>query len=507
MMVRPLQVLLYFLLLGLLAMCLASVWPKGGVPVLPGLQIQFASLDELLHKDGNEPAVNVDQLLKSYEGVYDSVAIKDSLQLAELAYRKQMLAIQFADSSMSLPNFFSALRNKQKVRILHYGDSQIEGDRISSYLRNALQTQFGGVGPGYVCLTPLVPGFTIQNERSGNWRRYPIFGNTDSTMPHNRFGMYAVMSRFTPYPAVDTIWSDSLFTDSLREAFDYQLIKKIPVDTSVAWVKLQPTDLSYRRTRRFDRMELLFSNPEGPFELEVMDSDSNRIFKTFAPSGLAQSYVHNFPVQTMGVRLSFRARTSPEFFGIRLEGQTGVVVDNIAMRGSAGNYFGGIAHADLAAQMQDADADLILLQFGGNTVPYMNSTARAEKYGQSMGRQIRYLRKLNPGADILLIGPSDMATKVKTEYVTFPYLTAVRDALKKVAFDNGCGFWDMYEVMGGRNSMREWVNADPPLAASDYVHFAPRGASKMAKLFFDALMDAYDKYQELKIRTEDEEVQ
>ena len=31
-----------------------------------------------------------------------------------------------------------------KVRIMHYGDSQIEGDRISGRLRERLQKEFGG---------------------------------------------------------------------------------------------------------------------------------------------------------------------------------------------------------------------------------------------------------------------------------------------------------------------------------------------------------------------------
>ena len=31
---------------------------------------------------------------------------------------------------------------------MYYGDSQIEGDRMTSYLRQALRTGHGGTGPG-----------------------------------------------------------------------------------------------------------------------------------------------------------------------------------------------------------------------------------------------------------------------------------------------------------------------------------------------------------------------
>jgi len=63
------------------------------------------------------------------------------------------------------------------------------------------------------------------------------------------------------------------------------------------------------------------------------------------------------------------------------------------------------------------------------------------------------------------------------------------EEMKKAAFETRCGFWDIYEVMGGRNSMQAWVEADPPLAGSDYVHFTPKGARKVAEFFTKALLD------------------
>ena len=54
----------------------------------------------------------------------------------------------------------------------------------------------------------------------------------------------------------------------------------------------------------------------------------------------------------------------------------------------------------------------------------------------------------------------------------------------------------MYEVMGGNGSMSEWVDADPSLAAADYVHFTTKGANKMAASFYEALKKDYAKYLE-----------
>jgi len=74
----------------------------------------------------------------------------------------------------------------------------------------------------------------------------------------------------------------------------------------------------------------------------------------------------------------------------------------------------------------------------------------------------------------------------------------VRDALKEAAFDAGAAYFDIYEVMGGENSMPLWVNADPPLAAPDYTHFSRRGSNQIAEVFINSLMTDYDKWLEMK---------
>ena len=59
-------------------------------------------------------------------------------------------------SDFSLSRFLDSLRfSRGQVRIIYYGDSQIEGDRITSYLRHALRIGRGGTGPGL--FLPLMP--------------------------------------------------------------------------------------------------------------------------------------------------------------------------------------------------------------------------------------------------------------------------------------------------------------------------------------------------------------
>ena len=87
-----------------------------------------------------------------------------------------------------------------------------------------------------------------------------------------------------------------------------------------------------------------------------------------------------------------------------------------------------------------------------------------------------------------------MSLKEKGGFVTYPGIEPVRDALRSAALATGFAFWDLYEAMGGRNSMPSFVHADPPLALTDYVHFTALGVNLVAEMFYNSLMAEYDRY-------------
>jgi lysophospholipase L1-like esterase len=185
---------------------------------------------------------------------------------------------------------------------------------------------------------------------------------------------------------------------------------------------------------------------------------------------------------------------------VSLESETGVQVDNISMRGSSGTVFGGISYGSFKPMLDSLNPKLILLQYGGNTVPYIKSKKAAENYGKDFKRQITFLRNQMPEAGFIVIGPSDMAQKVKGQMQTYEFLEDVRDALKKAAFESGAAYFDIYEVMGGRNSMIQWVEGEDNLAGSDYVHFTPKGAKLIAQSFLNSLLEDYDAYTKNRVQ-------
>ena len=79
---------------------------------------------------------------------------------------------------------FSQLEQAQSqgktYRVMHYGDSQIEMDRISSVLRQNLQELFGGSGPNMVPAVQPVPTISVsqRNVAVKPWLFLP--NNTDT---------------------------------------------------------------------------------------------------------------------------------------------------------------------------------------------------------------------------------------------------------------------------------------------------------------------------------------
>jgi hypothetical protein len=76
--------------------------------------------------------------------------------------RKVVFPLEFPDNNDTVMYPFFRHLDKtgergKLLRILHYGDSQIENNRISSTLRNRFQARFGGSGIGMFPVVSPVP--------------------------------------------------------------------------------------------------------------------------------------------------------------------------------------------------------------------------------------------------------------------------------------------------------------------------------------------------------------
>lgn len=410
----------------------------------------------------------------------DSTIIKNRLD----SLKKFRQSIQIADKAKpALHQFFDALDNakNKKVRIMHYGDSQIEADRITSVLRNELQNRFGGFGVGLFDVIQVAPKMSVNIEYSENWKRFPGFGKKDSSVTHNKYGPLIAFSRFTNIP------NSTIISDSVQHN---------------AWIKLKKPRASYSKTKTHHQLKIFLSNSYKPIHYDILAEGNIVKSGTISTNTPFQVISTNFQNTPEEIAIMFSGADSPDIFGISLEGNNGVVVDNIPLRGSSGTIFTKQNQTLLSNCYANLSPNLIIMEFGGNVVPYVKDEKGCKEFGDWFKSQIYFMKKLNPNAAFVVIGPGDMSIKEGTEYVTYPLLENVRDALKEASISSGCMFWDMYEVMGGKNSMPTWVNAEPALAASDYIHFSPKGAKKIAEEFTKKLIRLYEEYKTPSLQTE-----
>lgn len=164
------------------------------------------------------------------------------------------------------------------------------------------------------------------------------------------------------------------------------------------------------------------------------------------------------------------------------------------MRGCSGLIFTAMDADQLRQFYEEENVRLILLQFGGNSVPSLNGDKSISAYAASVRKQIRHLQDLAPQAKIIFIGPSDMSTTIAGKRQSYPRLGSIVDSLRASANACGAAYWDIYGVMGGEDSMLQWVSARPPLAGSDHIHFTLAGSQRVGEMFSDAFFLYYDYY-------------
>ena len=56
-------------------------------------------------------------------------------------------------------------------------------------------------------------------------------------------------------------------------------------------------------------------------------------------------------------------------------------------------------------------------------------------------------------------------------------------------------FWDLYQAMGGEDSMVRFVAAKPALAARDYTHLTFKGGKKLGGELVQSLLFELERYE------------
>lgn len=392
-------------------------------------------------------------------------------------------------NSLPLQPFRDKLNSTgSSVRIAYFGDSIIEGDLITQQLRYNLQTGFGGSGVGFVPITSNVAGFrrTIRHSFAKNWETmsfmtpykadYPIGFSGFVNIPRNWY------TKQTTIEAVIDTLADSTVT--APPPVPKEEMKRFYVDTN-PWVQYKNANVK-GGAKQFDRIRLFYSHSRPGFEVKAGFDNQTRLNYPLSTGDELQSLDLSQPAPVKDLYLEFPFANPAHFYGLSLDQKSGVFLDNFAIRGYSGMYFERIPKAHLEQFQSAMQYDLIILQYGENVSN--PKTTSYDYYKTGMTKTIRYLQAALPGVPILLISAHDRSIKTVQGFQTSPDIPLLIKAQAEIAETTGCAFWNLYEAMGGKDSMQKFVKSVPPLASSDYTHFNQAGANHIADLLTDFLL-------------------
>jgi len=357
--------------------------------------------------------------------------------------------------------FVDSLRNYSgQLRIMYYGDSQIEGDRITSYLRRTLREGHGGTGPGlFLPLMPVMYTNTIWLRSSTNWEKYNYLSCKNGEISHSKLGPFMAICRYLPEDVKASV-------------------------SQKAFVRIKPTKLADSASSEYDLLRVFYGNTDGIVTI-VIKTDNIEVLSDTLKRGKGVNEIGCPLNKAREILIEFTGKVSPDIYGISIESKDGIILDNIPQRGSAGLEFTMVDRDNLAELYKRLSPDLFVLHYGLNVVK--NASSDYSYYQKGLERQILLLKKISPFTPILVISLTDMAEKEGDSIMSYRNIPAIIDAQRQAALQERVTFWDSYSAMGGEESIIKWAEKKPPLAQKDFVHFTYQGADTLAKMLSKAL--------------------
>lgn len=481
---KPGKILLFLLFIFFLLSVLILIFPENGIKINNKITLYFTDFKDVFavkkiqYADISKFSDPLDSLNSSLN--IDSLAV-DTNKLTSNSLLQSIRKIEYPNNDISvLYPFFYAL-NKLKedeslMRIFHYGDSQIEGDRITGFIRFKLQSRFGGNGCGLMQLINATPSMSVNESVNGDWTKYTLIGKSDARANHNRYGALLGFARFSP---------------AIKDSSDY--------DTTYysGNIILSPSNQGYPNTRNFENLKILYGYNKKDVKLSL--SANKEIIDTRTLNSKKDLSVAEFSFNKTpkSIVVNLKGKDSPDIYGFALDAKKGIAVDNIPLRGSSGYGFAQTNFDLLKKTYELLNVKLVIMQFGVNAVPENEKTVVPDYnyYEKGFYNQLKTIKATNKDICVIVIGISDRSRKAGDYYETNPNIAKIIKAQKNAAFRAGCAYWDLFEAMGGENSMPSWVFAKPALANKDFTHFNEKGARMVAEMFYNALIFDYLQYQ------------
>jgi len=469
-MIKPIKIFVYYLVLMSVFVGLSFLIPDEGVEIgKSSIRLKWFSIRQLIP---DNKAVSDTSLLRAKNVKEDSLFVigldsikPDSakIQLVDSTslVNQNLRLIYNDDFRTKLISFYKRISQcdslNEVVRVLHFGDSQIEGDRITRFLRESFQQEFKGNGPGLIPVfdpQKLFPSIWIKN--SGKWTEHTVY-DYPRDIENDSYGLLGKVARI----------------DSADHAS----------------VSLSRSFIALPKSKNYYRARLFVKNIDSLMLVKSFYDEDEIGTDTLTKRAGITEIKWSFETTPEKFLLEFETKNNPLFLGISLDSTCGVAVDNIAMRGQLSPRLDKTNMELFKSMANYLNIGMVILQYGTNMVPTVSDNY--DFYRISFLEQLQILKEVMPDVPVVVVGVGDVAKVEGGKASSLPRVKKIINAQKEATLKAGFAFFDLYEAMGGDGSIVKWVEEEPHLAMSDYTHFNKFGGEKVANWLYNAIMQDY----------------
>lgn len=411
-------------------------------------------------------------LVKNKKG--EKVVFKDSVPPGVT-----MIEDYSSGNANGMEHFYAMLNTVKQlnrpVRIAYFGDSFIEGDIYTSDLREMLQSKFGGNGAGWIDAGSVFnKGFrrTILQNYSGI-REFQVVKK-----PFNNEVQGFNQRYFVPSEGAHVTTKG---TDAMPHAARWQNARLFFRTAGGLSIKAKVTAAPSKGKGAAGKNNTS-SQPEETGMASSFHMNGSSSVQMVELKGDMQEINYTFTNIGNGTYL----------YGMSLESDRGVILDNYSMRGSAGFTIANVPQRTMDDFARLRPYDLIILHFGLNVASPKSGTAHYRAYCKRMMKVVDKLRAAFPEASILIMGVPDRDQRSADGITTMKGVEELLACQREMAADGKIAFLDLFTAMGGRASMRKLV--EQKCANKDYTHINMKGGKIIGKHVFNSIVAGYDNY-------------
>ena len=356
--------------------------------------------------------------------------------------------------------FFKKLDNQyskgnDKINILHFGGSHIQADIWSNRMRTNFQhsSPYCSSGRGFIFPFRLIKSNgspVIMSSHNGRWKGYRNSVNHH----HGPFGLMGARADL-----IDSVSNINIWNKKPLSKYD-----------------------------SFNSIDVFFKDSSNNYEIKIIVDSSIKIDGKRDKGHIKFQLSRLVDSLTIQILRKKDIPSNFSFFGLLLDNNNnGISYHSIGVNGASVKSY--LRCIDFEQQLGLIQPDLVIFSIGINDA-YEEDFSK-ESFYKNYDTLIQKIKLINPNTAILLTTNNDSYYKKK-----YPNTRAleVREKMFELAKNKDLALWDMFQVMGGLNSIKDWQKNK--LAKKDLIHLTYDGYNLIGDLLFEAFMKSYINYIE-----------